>query len=67
MLIGCPSSIAGKLLWSFGWGRDVRMLMLRHMVPWLADIVLAWSLPTSPCRAADPPPGIIFDTDAGGD
>lgn len=43
------------------------MLMLRHMVPWLADIVLAWSLPTSPCRAADPPPGIIFDTDAGGD
>lgn len=45
----------------------MRTLLLRQMVSWFAGIVLAWSLSMSPCRAAEPPPGIIFDTDAGGD
>ncbi len=41
--------------------------MLRYRLAWLAGVVLAWGQGPSPCRAAEPPCRIIFDTDAGGD
>lgn len=41
--------------------------MLSYRIQRLASVVLAWSLSTSPCQAAEPPPNVILDTDAGGD
>lgn len=47
--------------------REASGFMLRYRIPWLASVILAWSLLTSPCQAVEPPPNIILDTDAGGD
>jgi hypothetical protein len=46
---------------------EVSGFMLSYRIQWLASVILAWSLLTSPCQAAEPPPNIILDTDAGGD
>ena len=45
----------------------LRDFLVRDRLIWLAGVVLAWSLLTLPCGAAEPPLNIIFDTDAGGD